>query len=126
MAAQNNPGRQADPQHAVTIVATAALEAGRFVAYDGGYATSAGGVKDAQGVSQAKVEIGQAVALTTGYSELVQCSAALTFGAYVKPAADGTGRAAAGTLTDHCGRALGATNNANEWVEVELKPHVHA
>lgn len=126
MAAQNNTGRQADPQHAVTIVATAALAAYRIVAYDGGYATSAGGVKDAQGVSQSAAEIGQAVALTTGYSELVECSAPIAFGNYVKPAGDGTGRAAVGTLTDHCGRALGATTGAGQWVEVEIKPHVHA
>lgn len=125
MPSQNNPGRQADVQHAVTIEATVALAQHRFVAYDGGYATSAGGVKDVQGVSQTAAEIGQAVALTTGYSELVECSAALAFGAYVKPAADGTGRAAAGTLTDHCGRALGATTAAGQKLEVQLKPHVH-
>lgn len=125
MPSQNNPGRQADVQHAVTIEATAAIAANRFVAYDGGYATSAGGVKDVQGVSQSAAEIGEALALTTGYSELVECSVGLTFGAYVKPAADGSGRAAAGTLTDHCGRALGTTTGAGQMLEVQLKPHVH-
>lgn len=125
MPAQNNPGRQADPQHAVTIVATAALATNRIVAYDGGYATSAGAAKDAQGVSQSAADIGQAVALTTRYSELVECSAPISFGAYIKPAADGTGRAAVGSLTDHCGRALGATTGAGQLVEMEIKPHVH-
>ncbi|MBE2242392.1 MAG: DUF2190 domain-containing protein [Burkholderiaceae bacterium] len=126
MASQNNPGRQADQQHAVTIVATADLVANRIVGYDGGYATSAGTVHDAQGVSQSAAATGQALALTTRYSELVECSAPIAFGAYIKPAADGTGRAAAGTLTDHCGRALGATTAIGQLVEMEIKPHVHA
>lgn len=126
MPAQNNPGRQADVQHAVTIVAQAAVAQHRFVAYDGGYATAAGGVKDCQGVSQTEAAVGQALALTTRYSELVECSAAIAFGAYVKPAVDGSGRAVTGTLTDHCGRALGATTATGQKLEVELKPHVHA
>lgn len=126
MPAQNNPGRQADPQHAVTIVATVALAANRFVAYDGGYPSVAGAAKDVQGVSQAAAEVGQAVSLTTGYSELVECAGPITFGAYVKPATDATGRAVAGTLADHCGQALGATTAAGQLVEVRLKSHVHA
>lgn len=126
MAAQNNSGKQFDRQHAVTIVAQAALAASRFIGYDGTYATSAGGVKDCQGVSQSAAENGEALALTTGYSEQVECSAAIAFGDYIKPAVDGTGRAAVGSLTDHCGRALGATSAAGQTVEVQLKPHVHA
>ena len=42
MASQNNTGRQFDKQHAVTLVAIAAVAAYRFVAYDGGYPTAAG------------------------------------------------------------------------------------
>ena len=52
MPSQNNTGRQFDKQHAVTLVATAILAANRFIAYDGGYATAAGGAKDSQGVSE--------------------------------------------------------------------------
>src|SRR5574337_645397 len=37
MASQNNTGRQFDKTHAVTMVATAAVLAHRFIAYDGGY-----------------------------------------------------------------------------------------
>ncbi|MBS0508057.1 MAG: DUF2190 domain-containing protein, partial [Proteobacteria bacterium] len=37
MPSQNNTGRQFDRQHAVTVVAQAAILPHRFVAYDGGY-----------------------------------------------------------------------------------------
>ena len=126
MAAQNNPGRQADIRHAVTIVAQADGSRNRFVAYDGTYATSAGGVKDMQGASQTDALTGQALALTTGYSAIVEASAAIAFGAYIKPAADGSGRAAVGTIGDHCGRALGAVGAAGQMLEVKLCQHVHA
>ncbi|MDR2155906.1 MAG: DUF2190 domain-containing protein [Burkholderiaceae bacterium] len=126
MASQNNPGRQYDKQHAVTIVATATILAGRFVAYDGGYATTTGGVKDAQGVSETDADIGDAFSAITGYSALVETSAAIAFGAYVKPATDSTGRAAVGTISDHCGRALGSASGAGELVEVQIVTHVHA
>ena len=42
MASQNNTGRQYDKTHAVTLVATAAVAASRFIAYDGGYPSVAG------------------------------------------------------------------------------------
>lgn len=126
MSAQNNPGRQADIQHATTIVAQADVVARRFIAYDGTYATSAGGAKDMQGASRSDTLTGQALALVTGYSALIEASAAIAFGAYIKPAADGTGRAAVGAIGDHCGRALGATSSAGQMVEVKLCQHVHA
>lgn len=121
MPAQNNTGRQYDKQHAVTVVATVALAAHRFIAYDGGYATSAGGVKDCQGVSETNAAIGDALPVVTGYSYLVQTSEAIAFGAYVKPGADG--KAAVGTATDCCGRALGAASAADQLIEVQLLPH---
>lgn len=124
MPAQNNPGQQFDRRHAVTIEATVALAAARLIAYDGGYATSAGGLKDCQGVSQMAAAVGEALPLTTHYSELVECSAAVAFGDWIKPAADGTGRAAVGSRTDNCGRALGATSAAGQLVEVQLLKHV--
>lgn len=126
MAAQNNAGRQADQQHGTTIVAQAVIAEGRFVAYDGTYATAAGGVKDCQGVSRSAAAIGDALTLTTAYSELVECSAAIAFGDYVKPAVDGTGRAAVGSLADHCARALGATSAAGQFVECQIVKHIHA
>lgn len=126
MGSQNNSGRQYDKQHALTIVATAAIAACRFVGYDGTHATSAGGVHDAQGVSETAAEIGDAFSATTGYSALVECSAAVAFGDYVKPAADGTGKAAVGAVDEHCGRALGATTAAGQLVEVQIVKHQHA
>lgn len=123
MPSQNNTGRQYDKQHAVTQVATAALVAHRFIAYDGGYATSAGGAKDAQGVSETSAAIGDALPVVTGYSYLVQAEEAIAFGAYVKPGTDG--KAAVGAADDHCGRALGAATQADQLIEVQIVKHQH-
>lgn len=125
MASQNNTGRQFSKLTAITIVATAAVAAARFAAYDGGHATSAGGAKDAQGISEHSAEIGQAFSAITSYSGLVEASEAIAFGAYVKPAADGSGRAAVGTATDHCGRALGAASAAGQLFECQIVQHLH-
>lgn len=124
MASQNNTGRQFDKQHSVTLVATAVLAASRFVAYDGGYPSIAGGAKDCQGVSETSAEIGDAVNVVTGYSYLVEAEAAIVFGALVKVGTDG--KAITGSATDHCGRALGAATQAGQLIEVQLYKHVHA
>ena len=126
MPSQNNSGQQYTKRFAVTMVAMVALAASRIVAYDGGYATASGGVKDAQGVTESDAAVGEAVSVVTDYSYLVECSAPVAFGDYIKPALDGTGRAAVGTLTDHCGRALGATTAAGQLVEMQIVRHVHA
>lgn len=125
MPSQNNSGLQHDKRFAITMVATAALLANRFVAYDGGYPSAAGGVKDCQGVTESDAAINDAVGVVTDYSYPVEASAAIAFGDYVKPATDGTGRAAVGTLTDHCGRALGAAA-VGQLVECQIVKHVHA
>lgn len=126
MASQNNSGQQYDERHTLTIVAIAVLAANRLIAYDGGYPSAAGGVKDVQGVSKTAAAIGEAVPLTTSYSQLVECSEAVAFGDYIKPATDATGRGAVGTLTDHCGRALGATTAAGQLFEMQIVTHRHA
>lgn len=124
MASQNNTGRQYDKTHGVTLEATAALARNRFVAYDGGYPTAAGGAKAVQGVSETDAAVGEAVTLVTGYSYLVQAAEAIAFGALVAPNA--TGQAVAGTLANHCGRALGAATQAGQLIEVQIYRHVHA
>ena len=124
MPSQNNTGRQFDKRHSTTIVATAALAASRFAAYDGGYPTIAGGGKDVQGVTENAAEIGEAVSLTTGYSALVEAGEAIAIFGLVKT--DATGRAVAGNAADHCGRALGASTAAGQLIEVQLYKHVHA
>jgi hypothetical protein len=123
MPSQNNTGRQYDKTHGVTTVAQVALADARFVAYDGGYPTNAGGAKAVQGVSESNAAAGDALNLVTGYSALVEAGAAIGFGTLVK--ADATGRAIAGTLTDHCGRALGASTAAGQLIEVQLLQHTH-
>ena len=124
MASLNNTGRQFDKQHAVTVVATAAIAPHRFVAYDGGYPSVAGGAKDSQGVAETAAALGEALTVVTGYSYLVEAEAAITFGALVKVGTDG--KAVTGTLADHCGRALGAATQAGQLIEVQLYKHVHA
>lgn len=124
MPSQNNTGRQYDKQHAVTLVATAALAAARFVAYDGGYPTIAGGAKDVQGVTETVADVGDAVSVITGYSALVEAGEAIAFGALVKT--DAAGKAMAGSAADHCGRALGAATAVGQLIEVQVLKHVHA
>lgn len=125
MASQNNTGHQFDKQHAVTIVATAALAAARFVSYGGGAPVTVGavGANDVQGVTEHAAAIGEAVSVITGYSALVEASAAIAFGAFVTT--DAAGMAAVGSTTNYCGRALGEATAAGQLLEVQLLPHVH-
>lgn len=123
MPSQNNTGCQYDKQHAITMVATTALAAHRFIAYDGGYPSAAGGAKAVQGVSETSAQTGEALSVVTSYSYLVEAAAAIAFGQLVKP--DASGKAVVGSLTEHCARALGAATQAGQLVEVQLLPHVH-
>ncbi|CAN5474615.1 hypothetical protein BH10PSE16_BH10PSE16_05130 [soil metagenome] len=97
-----------------------------FVAYDGTHATSAGDVKDAQGATEAAAEIGEVISVITGYWALVEANEAIAFGASVKPAADGNGKAVVGAVDEHCGRALGAATAAGQLIEVQIVKHQHA
>ncbi len=124
MPAQNNTGRQYDKQHAVTIEAQVALAANRFVSYGGTYPSAAGGANAVQGVSETAAAVGEALSLVTGYSYLVVAAAAIPFGSLVAP--DATGQAVVGTLASHCGRALGASTQAGQLIEVQLYRHAHA
>lgn len=124
MASQNNTGRQFDKTHSITLIAAVALATSRFVAYDGGYPTAAGGAKDVQGVTESAADAGDAVSVVTGYSCLVEAGEAFAFGALVKP--DATGRAITGSAAEHCGRALGAATQAGQLVEIQIYKHVHA
>ena len=125
MPSQNNSGAQHQKDDSTTVVATTAVVASRFIAYDGGYATAAGGVKDAQGIGENDAAAGDAISVVTCYSYTLEASAPIAFGDYVMPAADATGRGAVGTLLNHCGRALGAATAAGQLVEVQIVRHVH-
>ena len=126
--AQPGYGRQFDKRHAVTVTATAAITKHRFVSYDGAHtpAAPATAIRDCQGVAEESAAVGEAVSVVTDYSYLVEASAAIALGDYIKPAADGSGRAAVGSLADHCGRALGAAAAAGQLLEVQIVKHVHA
>ena len=120
-------GRQYQKNNAVTMIATAAIVANRFVSHSGAHATNAGGALDAIGVSETNAGVGEALPVVTGFSFLVQSSAALPDHAFVRPAADGSGRAEVGTATDHCGRVMpgGGTSAADQLAEVRILPHRH-
>lgn len=124
MPSQNNSGLQFNKRNAITMVAMAAVVANRLMGYDGLYATSAGGVKDCQGISESDAAINDALPVVDGYSFPLECSVAIAFGDYIKPAADGSGRAAVGTIGDHCARALGAAA-IGQLVEAQIVRHVH-
>ena len=128
MPSQPGHGRQFDKRHAVTLTATGAIAKCRFVGYGGMHALAApaNGLQDSQGVSEENAAVGEAVSVVTDYSYLVEVSEAIALGDYVKPAADGSGRAAKGTLSDHCGRALGAASAAGQLLEVQIVRHAHA
>jgi hypothetical protein len=74
-------------------------------------------------VTEHAAEVGEAVSAITDYSALVEASAAIAFGTFVTT--DATGKAAVGSTTNYCGRALGAATAAGQLVEVQLLPHVH-
>jgi hypothetical protein len=118
-------GKQYDKEHAVTKVATAAFAANRFIGYDGAHATGVGGAHDAQGVSETEAAIGQAASLITEYSAPVEAGEAIAAFAFVKPAADGSGKAVTGTATEHCGRALEAAAGDGDVFECQVLPHQH-
>lgn len=126
MSSQNNAGNQHQKCDAITVVCTAAIAANRLVGFDGAHATSAGAGHDSQGVSETAGAVGDAISVVTEYSYLVEASEAIAQFGYVKPAADGTGRAAVGTIGDHCGRALGAASGAGVLFEMQIAQHVHA
>jgi hypothetical protein len=125
--AQPGHGRQFDKRYAVTVTATAAITAHRFVSYGGAHAPAApvNALQDSQGVAEENAAAGEAVSVVTDYSYTVEAAGPIALGDYIKPAADGSGRAAAGTLADHCGRALGAASAAGELFEVQIAKHVH-
>ena len=67
-----------------------------------------------------------AVSVVTSYSYLAEASEAISPGDYVKPAADGSGRAAVGTATANCARAVGSAAAAGQLVEVRITAHRNA
>lgn len=126
MPSQENTGRQFDKRHAVTQVAQADIAAYRFVTYSGKHATgeAPNSPEDTvQGVSEYAVAAHAPLSVVTDYSYPVEAGEAIDLGAYVKPGADG--KAMAGDVDTHCGRALGAATDAGALIEVQILPHVY-
>ncbi len=117
-------GKQYNKVHAVTALAAAAVSANRFVGYDGTHATSAGGLHDSQGISEHSAATAVALSVVTSYSYLVETGAAITKGDFLKPAADGSGKAIVGAVDDHCARAL-EDAGLGALVEAEILTHRH-
>jgi len=107
--------------HAVTILATSAVGAHRFISYVGKHASTAatGAATDAQGVTEYAMGAGAVVSAITSYSALVEAAESIALGQYVKPAADGTGRAVVGDADERCGRAL-TSAAAGQLAEVQV------
>ena len=103
-----------EKRHSVTNILTAPVSAWRLVSFGGAHA---GPNDDVQGISESAGVVGQAVSLVTGYSHPVEAAGAIAAGAWVGPASDGTGRAAAG---GSFGRALTAAAAAGELVVVAV------
>ena len=119
--------RQFDKCHASTVAAAAPLLAHRFVSYEGKHASAAPAAaeQESQSLSETAAAPGETVSVVTGYSFLAEAAEAIAFGAYVKPAADSSGKAAKDSASDHCDRALGAAAQAGDLIEVQLLHHVH-
>ena len=115
--------RQFDNQHAITVVVAIDVAANRFASYDGRYPDGSTGAKMSCGVYETEGAAGDAVAVTTRYSQLVTADGAIDQYAPVKPGTDG--KATAGTEADCCGRALAAAADG-QLVEVEIYRHVTA
>lgn len=79
----------------------------RLIAFNGRYATGAGGGYDLQGVSTTVGVAGETIKVCTEYSYPVEMAEPIPLHAYVKPATDGSGRAAVGTAADNCGICIG-------------------
>ncbi|MCL2886509.1 MAG: DUF2190 family protein, partial [Betaproteobacteria bacterium] len=108
---------QFEKLHATTRVLTVDVAANRFIAYNGGYAATTGGVKDAIGVSETAGRAGEAIAVVTGWSYIVEADEAIALHAFVQPGAEG--HAVTGDADEHCGRALQAATAAGDLIEVQ-------
>lgn len=83
----------------------------RLIAFNGHYATTAGGGYDLQGVSTTKGVAGEKINVCTEYAYPVEIAEAIPLHSYVKPAADGSGRAAVGTAASNCGICIRVGTN---------------
>jgi hypothetical protein len=122
MAVVDNSGRQYQERNTWAFNAQAPLAEARLVGRDGMYATSAGGLKMVVGATKFAAATGEACTAITGYSALVESSAVLGYGDWVRPAADGSGRLELGSATNHCGWVLQAAA-VGSVVETVLLPH---
>lgn len=120
-------GRQHQKDDAVTVVLAAPVQVNRFISHSGRHATSAGGPLDSLGVSEFGGGIGDAISVVTEFSYLVEAAGVINEHDFVRPAADGSGRAEVGTATDHCGRVMqgSSASSAGQLVEVRILPHRH-
>jgi len=100
-----------DGEDSISIKLSQPVVPYRLIAFNGFYASTAGGGYDLQGVSTTEGNTGDVITACTEYSYPVEMAEPIPLYAYVKPAADGSGRAAVGTATNNCGTclAVGAT-----------------
>jgi hypothetical protein len=112
--------RQARPVQALTVTAVGAITAARFVGTDGDQAAAAA---NAFGVAETDAAAGDALAVTSLGTAIVETGAAIAAGALVE--ADASGRA----VTRSAGAILGrlapdeSASAAGQFVEVILIPN---
>lgn len=94
----------------------------RLIGLNGHYATTAGGGYDLQGVSRTQGVAGETIGVVTEYSYGVEMAEPIALHAYVKPAADGSGRAAVGTATNNCGICIGV-GSTQILLKIERQTH---
>lgn len=119
-------GRQYERIHSTTIQVPDDAEgkANRFIGADGYYADGTSLVKLSRGVSENEKYQGVQNVITS-YTGVIELAEAVDPCDFIKPAADGTGRGAKGSATDHCAQVCSASKGgaAGECIEVIILPH---
>lgn len=118
---------QYDKTHATTVVAQGEVKPHRFISYAGTHATSGQiQTEDVLGVSETAAQPGEAFSVVTGFSYPIETAEVLPFGCYVKPADDGSGRAAYATAQEAYGIVLTGSTQAGGLAEVQLFRRAYA
>lgn len=106
-----------DKRHSISMIASAAVAGARLVSKTGAHATTSA---DVVAISEGAAVLGRSFSAITFFSGLVEAAEVIPDGSPVKPAADGTGRAAVGTDGDNCGWAVYGVSKAGAMASVHV------
>jgi hypothetical protein len=120
-------GRQYERVHSTTIQVPDDAEgkANRFIGADGYYADGTSLIKCSRGISIDEKDQG-VINVVTYYSGVIELAEAVDPCDFIKPAADGSGRGAKGSATEHCAQVISAKKGGavGDFIEVIILPHV--